>query len=166
MPSRLSILDPHSLPHPGPAHHLLELGPPHAAADAGAAVGLEDHVLEELVVDVLLEGHGDALQVSQGQGRGGGVAIFIGVVVPDEEAEGFIDLGRVGLVRIVVARVQLQGADGDEGLVGGVALVVGVEDGEEFAEFGFGGGEVEGAVWGWRLVLRSAYTWEGSSGVG
>ena len=50
-------------------------------------------------------------------------------------------------IRVVLARVELERADCEEGLVGRVAVVVGVEDGDEFFEFGGGGGrDTEGAL--------------------
>lgn len=52
-----------------------------------------------------------------------------------EEAVGLVELAGVG-VGVVVAGVELEGADGEEGLVGCVAFRVGVEDGDEFGEFG------------------------------
>jgi hypothetical protein len=52
-----------------------------------------------------------------------------------EEAVGLIELAGV-CVGVVVAGVELEGADGKEGLVGRVAFGVGVEDGDEFGEFG------------------------------
>lgn len=61
-----------------------------------------------------------------------------------EEPERLVALGAVRravrVVVVVVAGVELEGADGEEGLVGGEALGVRVEDGDELAEFVGGGG--------------------------
>ncbi|KAI2779509.1 hypothetical protein F4815DRAFT_184907 [Daldinia loculata] len=51
---------PSSLPRPRASHNLLELGPPHALAHARAPVRLQNHVLKQLIIDVLLERHSDA----------------------------------------------------------------------------------------------------------
>lgn len=68
------------------------------------------------------------------------------VVAVCEELEGLDELLAVVGVGVVLARVELEGADGEEGLVGGVAVVVGVEDGDEFVELGGGGwGDSEGS---------------------
>lgn len=68
------------------------------------------------------------------------------VLAVGEEPEGLLELGAVG-VRVVLAGVELERADGEEGLVGCVAVRVGVEDGDEFFEFGGGGGrDAEGAL--------------------
>lgn len=112
-----------SLPSASPTHDLLELGPRDAPPDAGAAVGLEDHVAQQGLVDVLLERHGDALEVGERErfhvSPSSGSATGAG-----EQAERLLDFGGVRPALPVVARVQLQRADGEERLVRGVALVV------------------------------------------
>lgn len=112
-------------PHAGVPHHLVKLGNGDAARNPGPAVGLEDHVLEQLLVDVLLEHGGHAAEVGQ---RDGAVAAV------GEEAEGLVDAGAVRRVVFVAARVQLEGTDGKEGLVGGVAVTRRVEDGDEVGQ--------------------------------
>lgn len=52
-----------------------------------------------------------------------------------EESEGLLELSPVR-VRVVLASVELEGAYGEEGLVGRVAIVFGVENRYEFFEFG------------------------------
>ena len=83
--------------------------------------------------------------------RDGAVGVAVG-----EEPEGLVDGGAVRVVVIgVAARVQLEGADGEEGLVRGVAVGRGVEDGAELGELGARrGGDAEGAAGGGRY--RSA----------
>lgn len=67
------------------------------------------------------------------------------LLVVGEEPEGLVELRAVGgAVRVLVvvvigAGVELEGADGEEGFVGGVAVGVGVEDGYELIQFVFGG---------------------------
>jgi hypothetical protein len=65
-----------------------------------------------------------------------------------EELEGLGELRAVSIrTTATVARVELERADGEEGLVGGVAVGFGVENGDEFLELGGGrGGDAEGAV--------------------
>ncbi len=118
-----------SPPHARPAHHLVKLVPADAARHARAAVGLEDHVLEQLLVDVLLEHGRDAPQVRQRNGP---------VLLVRKQPKRLVDLGRVR--RRVGPAVEFQRRNGEEGLVGRVAVVVGVEDGDELAELGGGGG--------------------------
>lgn len=126
-----------SPPHPSVPHHAIKLIQLHAPRNAHAAIRLEDHVLEQLLVHVLLEHGGDAAQVGQRDGA---------VVAVCEELKGLDELLAVVGVGVVLARVELEGADGEEGLVGGVAVVVGVEDGDEFVELGGGGrGDSEGS---------------------
>jgi hypothetical protein len=63
---------------------------------------------------------------------------------PSEQRKRLADLGGVRFARgVVVALVQFERADGQEGLVRGVALAVRVEDLEELLEFGSGGRDVE-----------------------
>jgi hypothetical protein len=51
-----------------------------------------------------------------------------------EQPERLLDLSAVG-VRVVLSAVELEGADGEEGLEGSVAVVFGVENRDEFFEF-------------------------------
>lgn len=99
---------------------MVKLRLPDALAHSGTTVRLEDHIPQQSVVDLLLEHGGDPLQVGHGYD-----ATLAGRA--REQREGLVDL--VG-VRVggLVARVQLQGADGDEGGVVRVALVLRVED--------------------------------------
>lgn len=107
-----------------------------AARNTGPIVGLEDHVLEQLLVDVLLEHGGHAAQVRQGNRP---------LLAVGEEPEGLVDLGAVPAR--VAAAVELERADGKEGFVRRVAVRVGVEDGEELAELGGGrGGDPQGTA--------------------
>lgn len=83
--------------------------------------------------------------------RDGPLCVAVG-----EEPEGLVDGGAVRVVVLgVAARVQLERADGEEGLVRGVAVGRGVEDGAELGELGARrGGDAEGAAGGGRY--RSA----------
>lgn len=75
-----------------------------------------------------------------------------------EELEGLGELRAVGVrTPATIARVELERADGEEGLVGGVAVGFGVENCDEFLELGGGrGGDAEGAVERVKLALVSS----------
>lgn len=99
---------------------MVKLGLPDALAHPGATVRLEDHVPQKGVINLLLEHGGDPLQMGHSYD-----ATLTSCA--REQREGLIDL--VGMrVGGLVARVQLQGAYGDEGGIVRVALVVRVED--------------------------------------
>lgn len=125
---------------------MVKLGLSDALAHPGTTVRLEDHVPQQGVVDLLLEHGGDPLQVGHGYDTAlAGCA--------REQREGLVDLVGVRVGRLV-ARVQLQGADGDEGGVVRVALVVRVKDLGELGQLVFVlWRDVEGSV---RKDLSSA----------
>lgn len=129
-PSSHSFCHLTSLPHPCPPHHLLKLSPPYTLPNPGTIIRLEYHILQQILGDVLLQRHGDPLQVSQRQG--------LNPLGAREQPERLVHLGQVRLPRrVVIALVELQRADGDERLPRGMALVVGIEDLEKLLEFGF-----------------------------
>lgn len=146
-----------SSPDPRRLHHLLELTLAHAPPHARPAVRLEDHVPQQLLVDLLLEHGRDAPQVRHGddaaaaraaRAAGAIVGDVVVVVVAREQAERLVDLAGVR-ARAVVARPQLERADGHERAVARVALVVRVEDGDELGELVLvSGRDVEGSGWG------------------
>lgn len=120
---------PQSPPNASPAHDAIKLIGLDAPCHARAAVGLENHVLEQLLVDLLLEHGRHPPQVRQRNGP---------VLVVGEEAKRLVDGPLVRLARrLVLLRVELERADGEEGLVRRVAVRVWVEDGEKFGEFGW-----------------------------
>lgn len=119
---------------------MVELRLPDALAHSGTTVRLEDHVPQQGVVDLLFEHRGHPLQMGHGYDT-----TLTGCT--REQREGLVDL--VG-VRVggLVARVQLQGAYGDEGGVVRVALVVRVEDLGELGQLVLVlWRDVEGSVW-------------------
>lgn len=128
-----------SPPNPSTPHDAIKLIHTHAPRNAHAAIRLENHILEQLLVHILLEHGSDAAQVGQRDGPVGAVC---------EELEGLGELRAVSIrTTAAVARVELERADGEEGLVGGVAVGFGVENGDEFLELGGRrGGDAEGAV--------------------
>lgn len=63
-----------------------------------------------------------------------------------EQRECVFEFLSVRLVVVAVcARVEFEGADGEEGFVGGVAVGVGVENGDELFELGWGWRDSEGS---------------------
>lgn len=87
-----------SPPYSSVPHHAIKLIQLHAPRNAHPAIRLENHVLEQLLVHVLLEHGGDAPQVRQRDGA---------VVAVCEELEGLDELLAVGVVGVVLARVEL-----------------------------------------------------------
>lgn len=108
---------PSSSPYAGILHHAVKLSQLDPPRDARPTVRLQDHVLEHLLVHVLLEHGGDAAEVGQRYGP----ALAVG-----EEPEGLLELVAVRLVRAVLARVEFEGADGEERLVRREAVGLGV----------------------------------------
>lgn len=129
-------------PDPGPPHNVVKLVLLDPPLDADPAVPLEHHVAQQVVGDVLPQQGGDAPQVGDGDGPAGAVG---------EERVGLVELAGVGGGR-VVARVELEGADGEEGVVLGEAFRVRVEDGDELGQLVLFGGDAEGTVCGRRPV--------------
>ena len=120
-------------------HNLVKLIDPDAPRHASAPIRLKDHVLEHLLIHVLLQHRGHAPQVCQRYGT-----LVAGLHAARKQPKGF---GQLGLVRRVVAVVELERADGKEGLVGRVPVVLGVQDREELLELGLvGRRDTQGAV--------------------
>lgn len=115
-----------SPPHASPLHDIVKLVHLDAAHHPRPAIRLENHILEHLLVHVLFKNSRHALQMRQ---RNGPVGII------SKQPKRLVELSIVG-GRAAVLCVEFERANGEERLICGVSVLIGVEDRCEFGQFG------------------------------
>lgn len=119
-------------------HHPVKLIDLHPPRNTAAPIRLQYHVLQHLLVDLLLEHGRDPLQHRQRDWS---------VLVVREQPEGLLHCLAVRIGIVGRAGVELEGADGEEGFVGSVAVVLGIENADELLQFGLRRrGDAEGSA--------------------
>ena len=108
-------------PNPRSPHNIIKLILLNTPLNPHPTIPLEHHIPQQLLPDLLPEQRRDAPQVRDGDGPARTVR---------EEGVGLVELAGVGGGR-VVARVELEGADGEEGVVLDEALRIRVKDGDK-----------------------------------
>ncbi|KAI6766290.1 hypothetical protein HG530_007360 [Fusarium avenaceum] len=107
-----------SPPNTSALHNSIKFLNTNTSSNAHAAVRLENHILEEFLIHILLQHSRHAPQVRQRDRT---------VLPVREQPECLLDLGAVR-IRVVLSAVELEGADGEEGLERSVTVVFGVEN--------------------------------------
>jgi hypothetical protein len=113
-----------SPPDTSTLHNSIKLLSAYASSNTYASVGLENHILEQLLVHIFFQ-HGCYTPQMPERDRS--------ILPICKKSEGLLDFCTVS-IRIVLSCVEFQGADGEEWFKGCIAVVIGIENRNEFLE--------------------------------